>query len=127
MGLTHVDLEVANPAEPERRRTVRLLVDSGAVYSVVDRKLLEELGMRPAGKRTFMLANGDDMEREVGSALFVFRGEERASTVIFGEEGDASLLGSHTLEAFGLVLDPFQRELHPMRMLLGRVRQRRRQ
>ncbi len=126
MGLTDVELEVANAADPQRRRSVKLLVDSGAVYSVVDRKLLEELGIRPAGRRSFTLANGDDIERDVGSALFIYEGEERASTVIFGEEGDASLLGCHTLEAFGLVLDPFQRELRPMRMLLGRASQRRR-
>ena len=121
MGLTHIELEVANPARPELKRKSELLVDSGAVYSVVDGKLLEGLGIRRAGREAFLLANGDKIEHDVGSALFIYQGNERASTVIFGEEGDSPLLGSHTLEAFGLVLDPFKRELRPMRMLLGRI------
>ena len=39
--------------------------------------------------------------------------------VIFGELGDEPLLGATTLEALGLVLNPFTRTLHPMRMLLA--------
>ena len=41
-----------------------------------------------------------------------------AAPVIYGEEGDDPLLGVTTLEALGLVLNPFTRELYPMRMLL---------
>jgi len=32
--------------------------------------------------------------------------------------GDEPILGSTTLESLGLVLNPFSRELKPMRMLL---------
>ena len=39
--------------------------------------------------------------------------------VILGEAGDEALLGSVTLEILGLVLNQFDRTLHPMRMLLG--------
>jgi len=41
--------------------------------------------------------------------------------VIFGEEGDSRLLGSFTLEALGLSLDPLRRELKPLTMLLARL------
>jgi hypothetical protein len=39
--------------------------------------------------------------------------------VIFGEEGDSTLLGALTLEALGLALDPLRRELKPLPMLLA--------
>ena len=37
---------------------------------------------------------------------------------MYGEEGDEPLLGATTLESLGLVLNPFKRELYPMRMVL---------
>ena len=38
--------------------------------------------------------------------------------VIVGEPGDDAVLGATTLEGFGLVLDPFRRELRPMALPL---------
>ena len=38
--------------------------------------------------------------------------------VVLGEEGDQALLGVVTLEILGLVFNPFDRTLKPMRMLL---------
>lgn len=118
MGLTHVVVEVANPARPTRRARVKMLVDSGAVYSVVDAATLRKIGIRPTGTRTFILADGTEIVRGTGAALFRFRGEQGASTVIFGEAGDAALLGVVTLEELGLILDPMRRELRSMPMSL---------
>ena len=39
--------------------------------------------------------------------------------MIFGEPGDAVLLGAFTLEALGLCLDPLKRELLPLPMILA--------
>ena len=39
--------------------------------------------------------------------------------MIFGEPGDAILLGAFTLEALGLCLDPLKRELLPIPMILA--------
>lgn len=50
MGLTFVDIAVSNPAEPARLREVKFLVDSGAVYSLVPREILSEIGIVPTGK-----------------------------------------------------------------------------
>jgi hypothetical protein len=38
--------------------------------------------------------------------------------VLVGEPGDDPLLGATTIEGFGLVLDPFRRELRPMKLPL---------
>jgi hypothetical protein len=62
-----------------------------------------------------------DRDRESGApvaALFRFQSREGASTVVFGEPGDAALLGVVTLEEIGLILDPIRRELRPMPMSL---------
>jgi hypothetical protein len=46
-------------------------------------------------------------------------GDRAASFVIFGEEGDATLLGTVSIEALGFMLDPIRRELRPLPMVLG--------
>lgn len=118
MGMTYVKVKVANPANPKRTITESFLVDSGAVYTVVPRKRLERIGIKPHSVRSFVLANGEEIKREVGTAIFEYQKQRGDSLVIFGEEGDSALLGSTTLEGFGLILDPFRRELKPLPMLL---------
>lgn len=122
MGLTHVTIEIANLARPARKARLRLLVDSGAVYTVAPRATLVRIGVRPTGRETFHLADGSEVERETGAALFRFRGKEGPSKVVFGEPGDATLLGVVTLEELGFTLDPLRRELRPMQMSLAPVR-----
>jgi predicted aspartyl protease len=119
MELTYVRAEIANPAKPRARQKLQFLVDSGALYSLVPRTTLMELGIRVVGKRSFTLANGEVVEREIGNALFFYGAQEAASPVIFGEEGDSLLLGTVTLESLGFILDPFRRELRPLPMILG--------
>ena len=116
MGLTTVRAKVANPKNTRRHVTVRFLVDSGAVYSLVPRIILERLGIEPHSKREFILANGEVVAREMGTAVFEYRRQRGDSLVLFGEEGDSPLLGATTMEGFGLILDPFRRELKPIPM-----------
>lgn len=122
MGLTYVLVRVANPADPSKSFEQSFLVDSGAVYSVVPRTHLAEIAIVPHSKRTFILANGEKIERDLGTAIFEYQGRRGDSLVIFGEEGDSVLLGSTTLEGFGLILDPFRRELKPLPMMLAKLR-----
>ena len=119
MGLTFVELEVANPASPDNREKVEFLVDSGAVYSIVPEQVLARLGIEPTSKEQFFLANGEKIVRKRGNALFFLDGKDGASPVIFGEEGDSTLLGVVTLESLGKILDPIHRELKPIKMVLG--------
>jgi predicted aspartyl protease len=119
MGLTFVQARIANPARPRRTARVKFLVDSGAVYSVVPAPTLRRLGIKPKKNRSFLLADGSEVKRPLGIALFRFKGDEGPSPVVFGEEGDSALLGSVTLEVLGFMLDPFKRELRPLPMLLA--------
>ncbi len=121
MGVTVLDLEIANPASPETTEKIELLIDSGAIYPVVPTPVLERLGIRPLATQEFRLANGSKIARKKGVALFRYGERVGGADVIFGEEGDSTLLGAFTLEALGLSLDPLRRELKPLPMLLARL------
>lgn len=119
MGITTLKMEVANPARPARTEELELLVDSGAIYSVVPATVLRRLGIRPIATEEFSLANGTRVRRGKGVAFFKYGEKVGGGDVIFGEPGDAQLAGALTLEALGLVLDPLRRELKPLPMILG--------
>ena len=119
MGLTVLDVSVANPADPEISETVEFLVDSGAIYSVVATSILERLGIKPITEQQFRLADGSKIHRKKGVAIFKYEDRIGGADVIFGEAGDSSLLGAFTLEALGLSLDPLRRELKPLPMILA--------
>ncbi len=119
MGLTVLEVEIANPARPKRTKSLELLIDSGAIYSVVPAKLLKELGIKPLTKQSFRLADGSKITRKRGGAVFKYGEHIGVADVIFGEEGDSNLLGAFTLEALGLALDPLKRELRPLPMILA--------
>lgn len=121
MGLTVLELEVGNPANPDVTEKVEFLIDSGAIYSVVPTPILERLGIKPIAQQEFRLANGSKIERKKGIALFKYKELVGGADVIFGEEGDSILLGAFTLEALGLSLDPLRRELKPLPMILALV------
>ncbi|MBI4486690.1 MAG: hypothetical protein HY655_11830 [Acidobacteria bacterium] len=122
VGLTHIKARIANPARPAKSSTVTFLVDSGAVYSVVPAATLRRLGIRSHSSRTFLLADGSEITRRVGDALFFIDGRRAASPVIFGEKDDSPLLGAVSLESLGLILDPMKRVLRPLPMVLGQLR-----
>ena len=119
MGLTVLELEIANPASPDVTERIEFLVDSGAIYSVVPAATLDKLGIKPLTEQEFRLADGSKISRKKGVAVFK-RGERiGGADVIFGEPGDSVLLGAFTLEALGLSLDPLRRELKPRPMILA--------
>ncbi|HMG75871.1 MAG TPA: aspartyl protease family protein [Pyrinomonadaceae bacterium] len=119
MGLTVLEVEVGNPATPDTTERVEFLVDSGAIYSVVAVPILERLGISPITEQQFRLADGSKIVRKKGIALFRYGERVGGADVIFGEEGDSTLLGAFTLEALGLSLDPLRRELRPLPMVLA--------
>jgi len=117
IGLVYVDAVVKS--EEGRAVNVRLLVDSGATYTVLKRNVWEQLKLRPLGEMEFILADGTVVRRSVSEAIIELPGYgERHSPVVLGESEDENLLGVVTLEIFGLILDPFKRVLRPIRALM---------
>jgi len=119
MGLTHVEIEVANIAVPNKTRKVDVMVDSGAIFSVLPGDLLADLGIEPLTEEAFFLADGKKITRKKGGAVFKYAGKIGVADVLFGEEGDSNLLGATTIESLSLSLDPIRRELNPMALPLG--------
>ena len=118
MGLTFLKIEIGNPAKPDVTERIEFLIDSGASYSIVPKSVLEKLGIKPLIKQRLILANGSIIIRNKGIALFKYNNRIGGADVIFGEKGDSILLGAFTLESLGLGLDPIQRDLKPLPMVL---------
>jgi predicted aspartyl protease len=119
VGLTYVDIDVANVAAPERVERIRLMVDSGAAHTIVPTAVLHKLGIEPHSRQVYQLANGLTMARQKGTALFRYGERVGGADVVFGEPGDARLLGVLTLEALGLGLNPLRRELIELPMMMA--------
>jgi predicted aspartyl protease len=101
---------------------VRLLVDSGAIYSVLPDAEWRALGLTPQRRMEFVLVDGTAIARDVSHCMFAYAGIRAPSPVVLGLPGDEALLGSLTLETMGLVLDPFKRTLRPLRARLAGLR-----
>ena len=65
MGTFRVSIEVGDPAG-ERYEAVEAVVDTGATYTALPATLLGELGVVPHARATFLLADGRQVEREIG-------------------------------------------------------------
>jgi clan AA aspartic protease len=117
MAVTYLNIKVTNPQKGTAKLERRFLVDSGAVFSVIPEKELKKLGIKPDTKQTFVLANGEEIEKQVGEARFTWKDTQRTAPVVFGEEG-VYLLGATTLEAMGVILDPVNRKLEKLPMIL---------
>jgi predicted aspartyl protease len=118
MGLTFVKMKIRKSYESDKSIDERLLVDSGAIYTVVPQKDLESLEILPHTEEELELSDGQSIKRQVGDAYFEYNERKGSSPVVFGQEGDSHLLGVLTLEALGLMLDPLKREIKPMRKIL---------
>jgi len=122
MGLTFLEIEVGNPADPSKTRLLEFMVDSGAIYSVAPASVLDELGIQPISEEKYWLANGERITRKRGIAFFKYGDKVGGADIVFGEEGDSNLLGATTLESLGLALDPLRREVKPLPLILGGYR-----
>jgi len=115
MGVTYIEGVVVGPGGEAE---VRFLVDGGATYTLLPEKTWRKIGLAPKRRVTFTLADGTTIERNISECFIKLPQGEGHSPVILGEPGDRALLGVVTLEILGLILNPFTRELQPMRMLL---------
>jgi len=115
MSITHVRVKIG---AGKRALTVRFLVDTGAVYSVLPETLWRRLRLRPSRTLEFVLADGTAIRRGVSECRFTVAGHTATSPVVLGGPTDAALLGAVTLETLGLMVNPLSREVLPMRLPL---------
>ncbi len=120
MGTFTVDLQIRGPGQAEGE-TVQALVDTRATYTMLPRPLLEHLGVVPIDRMRFRLANEQVVSYPLGEARVRINGKERTTVVVFGEPGASPVLGSVTLESFGLAVDNVNRRLVGVEGLLKPV------
>jgi clan AA aspartic protease len=117
MGTIFVEGTVTGPKKKSAK--LEFLVDSGATYTLLPLRVWRAIGLKPTDSIRLRLADGTPVERKVSECLISLPQGKRHTPVLLGEEGDTALLGMVTLEELRLVLNPFTRELQPMRMMLA--------
>ena len=113
MGTFFIEVQLASPARPDRREAVKLLVDSGSMYTWVSAALLRDLGVQPTERRRVLTIEGRTTERGAAEIMITLEGRTLHTLCLFGDPGDLEVLGAYTLEGFGLAVDPVQRRLIP--------------
>ena len=104
MATFYVDIGIGHPLGGDFL-PVSALVDTGSTHSVMPESLLASLSLAPLGRRTYRIADGNFVQRDVGEVRFRIENTERTCPVIFGSEGEY-LLGATTLGNFDLMVDP---------------------
>ena len=117
MGEVRVQIVVTNPRTGARSEEVTTLADTGATLTVVPGEIVRQLGIAAVRRVSLVLADGRRAQRDVGEA-HVAVNEPVPCRIVFGEPGDAALVGLTVLEQLGLAVDPVQRRLVPTDFLL---------
>ena len=112
MGDFHCTITVSPVTGPDSRRT-EAIVDSGASYSVIPARLLNELGIQPKRSDVFMLADGTRHEEVIGEARVAVNGRDAVTPVVFGSDEALPLLGAVTMQELNLVVDTKGERLVP--------------
>lgn len=118
MSFTYVEVNLYNPASPEKKAKVKLLVDSGALFTSIPPELVQTLGLEPIERRRLRVYGGTVLERDIGGAIIEYQGHRAAAPVIFGEPQDMPVLGVTALESLGYELDPVTKKLKPVELLM---------
>ncbi len=112
MGVIYASAIVRNAGEPERSWEGVFLVDSGATDSLVPRPHLEAIGLKPRGRRIYVMADGSEIGMDVTTAEVEIMGEIVGTTIVYGEADVEPLLGVTVLESAGIAIDPRNQSLY---------------
>jgi len=118
MGFTYVKVKLVNPASPSMFEVVELIVDTGAVYTIVPELVLERLQIQRRERRVFLTVNKQKIKRDVGIAVVEYTDRVAGTNVVFGEKNDTPVLGVIAQEELGLEVDPVTKQLKPSALLL---------
>jgi clan AA aspartic protease len=112
MGIFRVTIGVENVAQRGVVRYVAdALVDTGSELTWIPREVLQSIGINVERHRSFIVADGRRVERDIGYAV-VHAGESATvDEVVFAEESDFALLGVRSLEGLNLRIDVVRKKL----------------
>lgn len=109
MGIFYAKVSVENPAGGDAHET-EALVDTGATDSAFPATLLEELGIRPRRRFTYVTADGSAVECGYGSTLLTITLDNGQSVsdfcpVAFWPDESGQCIGATTLQILKLAVD----------------------
>ena len=93
------------------RELANTLVDTESEFTWIPRPVLESLGIRPERRQRFIVADGRNVERDLGYAIVHAGGVATADDVVFAEETDFVLLGWRSLGGLNLRVDVVRHQL----------------
>ncbi len=112
MGTVKTDLKVCSQLDPSLCQTVKgAIVDTGSTFSMLPSRVLQDVGIERVERIKLTTIKGEKILRDVGDASCEIGDRRAPCRVIFGEEGDASVIGVTTLEVLGFEVDPVQQKL----------------
>ena len=113
MGTFIVTIEIGDP-QGDRFEEIDALAETGATLTSAPASMLRGLGVVPTRTGTFEFADGRQAHLNISDTRVRVQGAEITTSILFGEEGSAPLLGAMTLEGLLLGVDPFNRRLVPI-------------
>jgi len=118
LGYVLVYGSVANPLNHGLKAEVDFLVDTGAIYSVVPKKIAEQVKLEELGKRKFKAGSGVAEMPIAEAYLTVEGGGVTTFVAISSDENIPILLGVTTLELLRVQVDPVTGKLKPLDLLI---------
>jgi len=115
-AMTYVKIRVAGPKAASE---VAVVADTGSTFTWIPAEILSKVGVLPASRRRFKTIEGREIERPVAEAKLEVMGESTTTIVVFGEKGDAMVLGAYSLEGLGLLVDPVTKELRKVEAFIA--------
>ena len=120
MGTFRTTIMIENVERRGETRTVdNALVDTGSEYTWVPADVLDSLGIRSEHTQRFVVADGRQLERQVGIAIVHAAGAKAPDFVVFAEPGDMILLGARSLEGLNVRVDAQRKQLVPAGPILA--------
>ena len=101
MTTSHQEVQVG-PRDGSRYQPVIALINTASTYAVMPSPML---GIDPYWTGVAELASRGSEERSFAEIRVKIGGAERTVVCVFGQQDSQTVLGSHTLQAFGLQVD----------------------
>lgn len=113
MGTFYAKCKIENSTDRSRSVIIpKLLADTGSEFTWVPERTLERIGIgREKKDVAFVLANGQEVTRNIGFAIVRLDKFFTIDEIVFAEPGDLVLLGARTLEGLNLTVEPTRRRL----------------
>ena len=114
MGAFSVPATLIHPEYRDRAVRLDLLVDTGALYTLLPAEIVARPELRAVEDWHAQLASGERVVYPLGEVRVKLGTRERTTMFVAGPTGCPALLGALALEAFGMAADPVHQRLFPV-------------